>query len=42
MEEPVVGTLLDSYDHFSRFKASAYHTVCFCILPSAVKILNFR
>lgn len=38
MEEPVVGTLLDAYDHFNRFKASAYYTVCFGILPSAVKI----
>ena len=38
METPVVGTLLDSFDHFNRFKVSSYYTVSFGILPSALKI----
>jgi hypothetical protein len=38
METPVVGTLLDSFDHFNRFKVSSYYTVCFGILPSSLKI----
>jgi hypothetical protein len=38
MEEPIIGTLLDSYDLYERFKLSAYFTLCFGILPSALKI----
>jgi hypothetical protein len=38
MEKPLVGSLLDAYDHFSRFKLSAYYAVCFGILPSSLKI----
>lgn len=38
MEEPLVGTLLNAYDHFSHFRLSVYYTVCFDILPSALKI----
>src|SRR6266498_2173736 len=39
MEEPLVGTLLDTYDHFKHFRLSVYYTVCFGILPSALKIV---
>ena len=38
MEEPLFGTLLDAYDHFSRFRLSSYYIVCFGALPSAVRI----
>jgi len=38
MEEPVIGTLLDSYDQFNHFSLSAYYIVCFGIFPSALRI----
>ena len=38
MEEPVVGTLLDTYRQFNRFNVFSYYTVCFGVLPSALRI----
>jgi hypothetical protein len=37
MEELVVGTLLDAYDQFNRFKLLGYYTVSFGGFPSALR-----
>jgi hypothetical protein len=39
MEELVVGTLLDAYDQFNRFKLLAYYTVSFGGFPSALRMV---
>jgi len=38
MEEPVVGTLLDAYGQFDRFKLFTYYIVCFGNFPSSLKL----
>jgi hypothetical protein len=37
MEKPLAGNLLDSLDQNKRFRASAYYSVCFGIMPSGVR-----
>jgi hypothetical protein len=39
MEEPMIGTLLDSYNQNNRFKLFPYYTVCFGVFPSSLKII---
>ncbi len=39
MDEPMFSTLLDSYNQNNRFKLFPYFTVCFSILPSALKVI---
>jgi hypothetical protein len=39
MEDPMFGTLLDSYNQNNRFKLFPYYTVCFGGFPSALKII---
>ncbi len=38
MEKAVLGTLLDAYDQYNRFKVSTYYTICFGALPSSLRI----
>ncbi len=39
MDEPMIGTLLDSYNQNNRFKLFPYYTVCFGGFPSSLKIV---
>lgn len=39
MDEPMIGTLLDSYNQNNRFKLFPYYTVCFGVFPSSLKII---
>lgn len=38
MDEPMFSTLLNSYNQNNRFKLFPYFTVCFSILPTALKV----
>ncbi|MBK9926375.1 MAG: AAA family ATPase [Anaerolineales bacterium] len=38
MDQPVIGTLLDSFGAFGQFNLGAYYVTCFGALPSSLKV----
>jgi hypothetical protein len=38
MDQPVIGTLLDSFGAFGQFNLGAYYVTCFGVLPSSLKV----